>query len=207
MASSPPGIDEQDGALLAVIADEDTITGFLLAGVGNVDLRKRSNFLVVDAKTTAKQVEQAFREFTSREDVAIVLISQPIANMIRDVVASHSRVRSSRGKEEETVLGPFFPPPRDSLPATRKTNEQKRGGPQAHAPSSKEKHTHTHKHTKNRPSRRSWRSLPKTAPTIRCRTRCSSASRCCWARSRGVVFSFTAALAIFFRFSPSFVQQ
>jgi V-type H+-transporting ATPase subunit F len=92
MASAPAGIDEQDGALLAVIADEDTITGFLLAGVGNVDLRKRSNFLVVDSRTTAKQVEQAFREFTSREDVAIVLISQPIANMIRDVVASHSRV-------------------------------------------------------------------------------------------------------------------
>ena len=29
-------------------AAQDTITGFLLAGVGNVDLRKTSNFLVVD---------------------------------------------------------------------------------------------------------------------------------------------------------------
>jgi vacuolar-type H+-ATPase subunit F/Vma7 len=27
---------------------QDTITGFLLAGVGHVDLRKTSNFLVVD---------------------------------------------------------------------------------------------------------------------------------------------------------------
>jgi V-type H+-transporting ATPase subunit F len=90
--AATPGMDEQDGALLAVIADEDTITGFLLAGVGNVDLRKRSNFLVVDHRTTAKQVEQAFREFTAREDVAIVLISQPIANMIRDVVAAHASV-------------------------------------------------------------------------------------------------------------------
>ena len=26
---------------------QDTVTGFLLAGVGNVDLRKKSNFLVV----------------------------------------------------------------------------------------------------------------------------------------------------------------
>jgi ATP synthase F subunit len=90
--AAPPEMDEQDGALLAVIADEDTITGFLLAGVGNVDLRKRSNFLVVDQRTTAKQVEQAFREFTSRDDVAIVLISQPIASMIRDVVAAYSSV-------------------------------------------------------------------------------------------------------------------
>lgn len=26
---------------------QDTVTGFLLAGVGNVDLRRKSNFLVV----------------------------------------------------------------------------------------------------------------------------------------------------------------
>ena len=37
------------GSLVAIIADEDTITGFLLAGVGNIDLRRKSNFLVVDA--------------------------------------------------------------------------------------------------------------------------------------------------------------
>ena len=39
-----------EGALIAVIADEDTITGFLLAGVGHVDLRKNTNYLVVDSK-------------------------------------------------------------------------------------------------------------------------------------------------------------
>lgn len=27
---------------------QDTVTGFLLAGVGNVDLRKKTNFLVVN---------------------------------------------------------------------------------------------------------------------------------------------------------------
>lgn len=33
---------------------QDTVTGFLLAGIGNVDLRKRSNFLVVtDSKQQA----------------------------------------------------------------------------------------------------------------------------------------------------------
>ena len=59
-----------NGSLVAVIADEvrhiaavglkliaclidgrcaqDTITGFLLAGCGNIDLRKKANFLVVD---------------------------------------------------------------------------------------------------------------------------------------------------------------
>lgn len=30
-----------------VVCAQDTVTGFLLAGVGNVDLRRKSNFLVV----------------------------------------------------------------------------------------------------------------------------------------------------------------
>lgn len=41
---------------------QDTITGFLLAGVGHIDLRKRTNYLVTDAKTTAKDIEGAFRQ-------------------------------------------------------------------------------------------------------------------------------------------------
>lgn len=75
-----------DGSLLAVIGDEDTVTGFLLAGIGNVDLRKKSNFLVVTDRTPAKRIEEAFNEFTGREDISIILISQSIANMIRPTV-------------------------------------------------------------------------------------------------------------------------
>ena len=33
---------------------KDTITGFLLAGVGNVDLRRKSNFLIVDQSASAQ---------------------------------------------------------------------------------------------------------------------------------------------------------
>ncbi|GAX77719.1 hypothetical protein CEUSTIGMA_g5162.t1 [Chlamydomonas eustigma] len=80
-----------NGSLIACIADEDTITGFLLAGVGNVDVRKKSNFLVVDSKTTVKHIEAAFKEYTSRDDVAIVLISQTVANMIRLAVDAHEK--------------------------------------------------------------------------------------------------------------------
>lgn len=67
------------------------MTGFLLAGVGNVDLRRKTNYLVVDNKTTVKQIEDSFKEFTSREDIAIVLISQYIANMIRFLIDSYSK--------------------------------------------------------------------------------------------------------------------
>uniref|UniRef100_A0A7S3R652 V-type proton ATPase subunit F n=1 Tax=Dunaliella tertiolecta TaxID=3047 RepID=A0A7S3R652_DUNTE len=85
MAMSP------EGALIAVIADEDTITGFLLAGVGHVDLRKNTNYLVVDSKTNVRTIEAKFKEFTSREDIAIVLISQNVASMIRHAIEQHTK--------------------------------------------------------------------------------------------------------------------
>jgi V-type H+-transporting ATPase subunit F len=74
------------GSLMAVIGDEDTVTGMLLAGVGNVDARRTSNFLVVDSRTTPGMIEEAFIRFTKRPDVAIVLINQHIASMIRETV-------------------------------------------------------------------------------------------------------------------------
>jgi V-type H+-transporting ATPase subunit F len=45
-------LKEPKGALIGVIGDEDTVTGFLLAGVGNVDARRKSNFLIVDNSET-----------------------------------------------------------------------------------------------------------------------------------------------------------
>ncbi|KAL2931248.1 V-type proton ATPase subunit F [Bienertia sinuspersici] len=89
--ANKPQIPTKNSALIAVIADEDTVTGFLLAGVGNVDIRRKTNYLIVDNKTTAKQIEEAFKEFTTREDIAIVLISQYVANMIRFLVDSYNK--------------------------------------------------------------------------------------------------------------------
>ncbi|KAK9844164.1 hypothetical protein WJX81_006640 [Elliptochloris bilobata] len=80
-----------DGRLLAVIGDEDTVTGFLLAGVGNVDLRRKGNFLVVNEKTTVKKVEDAFKDYTQREDIAILLINQHVANLIRHLINNYAR--------------------------------------------------------------------------------------------------------------------
>lgn len=80
-----------NSSLIAIIGDEDTVTGFLLAGVGNVDLRRKTNYLIVDNKTSVKTIEDTFKEFTAREDIAIVLISQYIASMIRFVVDSYNK--------------------------------------------------------------------------------------------------------------------
>ncbi|ESQ37927.1 hypothetical protein EUTSA_v10029066mg [Eutrema salsugineum] len=84
-------IPARNSALIAMIADEDTVVGFLMAGVGNVDIRRKTNYLIVDSKTTVRQIEDAFKEFSTRDDIAIVLISQYVANMIRFLVDSYNK--------------------------------------------------------------------------------------------------------------------
>ncbi|TRX99004.1 hypothetical protein FHL15_000346 [Xylaria flabelliformis] len=78
--------DYKDRQFLAVIGDEDSVTGLLLAGIGHVtnppDSQK--NFLVVDSKTETAAIEAAFESFTTqRKDIGIVLINQHVADKIR----------------------------------------------------------------------------------------------------------------------------
>lgn len=76
---------QKNRSLLAVIGDEDTITGMLLAGIGQVDdSTKSKNFFVVESKTTEDEIDQAFDEYVeNRDDIAILLINQHIAEKIR----------------------------------------------------------------------------------------------------------------------------
>eukprot|EP01112_Ceratiomyxa_fruticulosa_P016065 TRINITY_DN4819_c0_g1_i1.p1 TRINITY_DN4819_c0_g1~~TRINITY_DN4819_c0_g1_i1.p1 ORF type:complete len:126 (+),score=27.48 TRINITY_DN4819_c0_g1_i1:326-703(+) len=80
-----------DGFLIGVIADEDTVTGVLLAGVGHIDKKRQSNFLVVDNKTTQAKIEETFRSFTRREDIAIIMITQKIADDIRYLLDDYTK--------------------------------------------------------------------------------------------------------------------
>lgn len=73
--------------LIALIADEDSTTGFILAGIGDVNKQDEKNFFVVDNKTPTSDIEDAFTKFTKdRHDIAIVLINQHIADKIRPLV-------------------------------------------------------------------------------------------------------------------------
>ncbi|CCF58967.1 hypothetical protein KAFR_0F03710 [Kazachstania africana CBS 2517] len=72
--------------LIAVIGDEDTTTGLLLAGIGQVSPSTNDkNFLVYqENKTSVEELEEKFDDFTiRRNDIAILLINQHIADMIR----------------------------------------------------------------------------------------------------------------------------
>jgi V-type H+-transporting ATPase subunit F len=83
----------KDRQFLAVIGDEDSVTGLLLAGIGHVTAPPDSqkNFLVVDSKTDNAAIEAAFNRFTTeRKDIGILLINQHIAERIRHRVDTYT---------------------------------------------------------------------------------------------------------------------
>ncbi|KAG9253377.1 ATPase, V1 complex, subunit F [Emericellopsis atlantica] len=91
MASS--NADYKDRQFLAVIGDEDSVTGLLLAGIGHVTTgaEAEKNFLVVDNKTETAAIESAFDRFTEeRKDIGIVLINQHIADKIRHRIDTYT---------------------------------------------------------------------------------------------------------------------
>jgi len=82
----------KDREFIAVIGDEDSVTGLLLAGVGHVDEAHGKNYFVVDNKTEVPAIEKAFEEFTStRKDIGILLINQHIAEKIRYRVDTYTQ--------------------------------------------------------------------------------------------------------------------
>ena len=78
--------------MIGVIGDEDTCTGFLLAGVGDKNPKKGlgPNFFVVEKNTKQGDIEEGFRSLVSRDDIAVILICQHIANDIRYLIDEHS---------------------------------------------------------------------------------------------------------------------
>ena len=77
--------------LLAIIGDEETVTGFLLAGIGERNENSK-NFLIVSSQTEKIEIEDTFKSFINRKDVGIILISQHIAEMIRDTLDKYEEI-------------------------------------------------------------------------------------------------------------------
>ena len=61
--------------LISVIADESTVTGFLLTGMGQRDINGKSNYLMVTKETTNADLEKTFLEWLSRTDMGIIFIA------------------------------------------------------------------------------------------------------------------------------------
>ncbi|TDG48236.1 hypothetical protein AWZ03_005411 [Drosophila navojoa] len=79
----------EDGKLMAVIGDEDTCVGFLLGGIGEIDDERQPNFMVVEKDTSAAAIDECFKRFVAREDIAIIMINQIYADMIRATIDKH----------------------------------------------------------------------------------------------------------------------
>ncbi|EED88654.1 v-type H+ transporting ATPase, partial [Thalassiosira pseudonana CCMP1335] len=78
------------GKLVAVIGDEDTVTGFLLAGIGH-RTADSTNFLIVKQDTPTPVIESTLKAFTQRDDIGIILINQHVANDMRHVLKDYNQ--------------------------------------------------------------------------------------------------------------------
>ena len=61
--------------LISVIADESTVTGFLLTGIGERNRHGKANYLIVTGETTDQMLEEGFGELLKRDDIGVILIA------------------------------------------------------------------------------------------------------------------------------------
>jgi V-type H+-transporting ATPase subunit F len=76
--------------LIGIIGDEETVTGFLLAGIGE-RTENSKNFYVI-TKEEKSQIEDIFNSLINRKDIGIILISQHIAEMIREKLDEYNEI-------------------------------------------------------------------------------------------------------------------
>ena len=62
MSKNKRFVRNENNMLLGIIGDEETVTGFLLAGIGERS-ESSTNFLKVNSTTTNDQIEEFFHSF------------------------------------------------------------------------------------------------------------------------------------------------
>jgi len=76
-------------SVIAMIADEDTITGMLLAGAGASGPGDRRNFFICTPDTPKAELAAAFNRLTSRADVSALFVAKFAAERLQDVIAAY----------------------------------------------------------------------------------------------------------------------
>ena len=87
-----PAFKVKGTLLVAAIADATTITGLLLTGMGERNLKGKSNFYIVDKESTDAKIEEELRGMLAREEIGIILISQNVAERVRNIIVEHEAV-------------------------------------------------------------------------------------------------------------------
>jgi ATP synthase F subunit len=112
------GFNAKGSYLTAILADETTVTGFLLTGMGErrkiSETKEQKNFMVVTKTTTDKECEILLRELLERRDIGIVMLSQDVAEKVKNVILEH------QGELQPTILvipakGTPYDPEKDDI--------------------------------------------------------------------------------------------
>ena len=74
--------------LIAVLADESTVTGFLLTGMGERGKDGKANYVIVDRETSDTQLEEHLSRFLN-DNYGVVLIAQSVAERVRNMIVEH----------------------------------------------------------------------------------------------------------------------
>ena len=61
--------------LMCVIADESTVTGFLLTGMGERDRDGKANYFICGKDTPEEDLNDAFDEYLKNPNVCIIFIA------------------------------------------------------------------------------------------------------------------------------------
>ena len=72
--------------LMAVIADEATVTGFLLTGMG--EKKNGYNFIIVDKEMTDQKLEEGFTKFLN-DSYGVIFMAQSAADRMRSLIVDH----------------------------------------------------------------------------------------------------------------------
>ncbi|CDO65200.1 vacuolar ATP synthase subunit f, putative [Plasmodium reichenowi] len=92
MASRRHRLFNETDLKIYIIGDEDSVVGFLLAGIGFRDGLGKKNFFIVNSKTNKSEIEEVFKEYSSKHDCGVILINQQIADEIRYLVDLHDKI-------------------------------------------------------------------------------------------------------------------
>ncbi|XP_045386707.1 V-type proton ATPase subunit F-like [Lemur catta] len=101
------------GKLIAVIRDEDTVTGFLLCGIAELNKNRHPNFPAVGKDAAVNEIEDTFPQFLNQDDVSLILVNQHLVEAVQLTFDAHSSVpvlvitskEQPYGAAEDSVLG------------------------------------------------------------------------------------------------------
>ena len=79
--------------IIGLIGDKDTVTGFLLTGIGERKKDGTTNYLIVDEKTPSTEIEETFSRFLDSRNIGIIMVNQKIADMhLRHLINAHEEI-------------------------------------------------------------------------------------------------------------------